>query len=161
MEVTGEDRREFPELTVLPGRRELEFRAWMRMVRFHLRMVRRVEQGFARHGISPAQFDVLATLQAGEGITQQDLARRLLVTKGNVCGLIDRMELAGWVERRADPDDRRANRLFLTEQGRERLAETLPDHHALIHEILGRFDDGQLQAFHELHARLEGDDPQV
>jgi DNA-binding MarR family transcriptional regulator len=82
-------------------------------------------------------------------------------SRRNVCGLIDRMEVAGWVERRADPDDRRANRLYLTQQGRERLVVTMPDHHALIHEILEPFDEDQLQAFHDLHARLEANDPQV
>ena len=55
------------------------------------------------HGMTLPQFDVLATLWHGEGITQQELASRLLVTKGNVVGLIDRLCTAGLVERRADP----------------------------------------------------------
>jgi DNA-binding MarR family transcriptional regulator len=81
---------------------------------------------------------------------QQELSERLLVTKGNVCGLIDRAEAAGWVERRADPDDRRANRIYLTQAGRERLTATLPDHHALVHEILDPLGSRKLQELHDM-----------
>jgi MarR family transcriptional regulator, organic hydroperoxide resistance regulator len=159
MSKAGGKDREFPKLTVLVDPRELEFRTWLQMVQFHARIGRRLDQIYARHGMSSAQFDVLGTLGSGEGITQQELARRLLVTKGNVCGLIDRMELAGWVERRADPEDRRANRLYLTEAGRKRLAESIPDHRALVREVLGRLDGGQMQTLHDLLGQLGEVDP--
>ena len=55
-------------------------------------MERRLEQALDGHGLSIAQFDILATLGFRQGITQQELAERLLVTKGNICGMIDRME---------------------------------------------------------------------
>jgi DNA-binding MarR family transcriptional regulator len=146
-------------LPVLAGPRELVPGTWLRLIRVHDRFGRLAERLFARHGLSSAQFDVLATLDHGEGITQQELAERLLVTKGNVCGLIDRMESAGMVERRPDPGDRRANRIYLTSQGRKRLAETAPDHRALVRETLGRLDREQLQTLHDLLGRLEADEP--
>ena len=74
-----------------------------------------MSQVFSRHGLTGPQFDVLATLHRGEGIMQQELAARMLVTKGNVTGVVDRMEALGWIERRPDPEDRRVNRLYLTE----------------------------------------------
>ena len=87
-------------------------------------------------------------------ITQSELAQRLLVTKGNVCGLIDRLEAAGLVVRRADPADRRANRLFLTPRGAALLAETLPTHLAIIQEILGGLRGSELQALRDQLERL-------
>ena len=84
--------------------------------------MRDLTEVLADHGVTLPQFDVLATLWHGEGITQQELAERLLVTKGNVVGLIDRLCGAGLIERRDDPADRRANRLHLTKAGRKRLA---------------------------------------
>ena len=135
------------KLPVLTDPRRLPLQAWVRLIRARERIGRRLERLFARHGLTTAQFDVLATLQQGDGITQQELSERLLVTKGNVCGLIDRAEAAGWVERRPDPEDRRANRLFLTESGCQRLAETLPDHHAVIEKLLGPLGPGKLQGF--------------
>ena len=80
---------------------------WLQMVRTFYRMQRRIEQSLGDHAITLPQFDVLATLNFGEGITQQELAERLLVTKGNVCGVLDRLETSGWVERRPDSLDRR------------------------------------------------------
>ncbi len=138
------------KLPILTDPRELPLQTWVRLIRGRERIGRRLEQLFARHGLTPAQFDVLATLQRGEGITQQELSERLLVTKGNVCGLIDRAEAAGWVERRPDPEDRRANRLYLTESGCQRLAETLPAHHAVIERILGQLGPGKLEELHNL-----------
>jgi MarR family transcriptional regulator, organic hydroperoxide resistance regulator len=73
-------------------------------------------------GLSIPQFDLLSTLTEREGLSQQELAERLYVTKGNVSGLLDRMVEAGLVERRAIPGDRRSNALHLTPKGRD-LAE--------------------------------------
>ncbi len=155
MSQSGRKPPEFPELTVLVGSGELPIWTWSRFLRFHAKVARRMEQIFAQRGVSSAQFDVLMTLQLGEGITQQNLAKRLLVTKGNVCGLIDRMETAGWVERRADPEDRRANRLYLTDEGRKRAAETLPDHRALVEETLGRLNEREVRTLYELLGKLD------
>ncbi len=158
MSESGGARSEFPALTILVGAAELPIQTWKRLIQFHDRVGRRLEQIFARHGISSAQFDVLMTLQSGEGITQQELAQRLLVTKGNVCGLIDRMETAGWVKRQADPEDRRANRLYLTGEGRDRIARTFPDYRAFVAETLGRLDEKQMRSFYDLLNQL---DPEV
>jgi DNA-binding MarR family transcriptional regulator len=74
-----------------------------------------------------AQFDVLAQLSTHEGISQQALSEKLFVTKGNVCGLIGRMEQHDLVERRPDPNDKRANLLFLTDKGRALAEKVMPE----------------------------------
>lgn len=107
------------------------------------------------HGMTLAQFDVLATLWTGEGITQQELAERLLVTKGNVVGLIDRVCRAKWVERRADPSDRRANRLYLTDQGRKRLSEVRPRVASHRTNLFGIFTGDELRQLYQFLRRLE------
>ncbi|WZO97660.1 MarR family transcriptional regulator [Isosphaeraceae bacterium EP7] len=107
------------------------------------------------HGLTPAQFDVLATLWHGEGITQQELAQRLLVTKGNVVGLIDRMTASAWVERRPDPEDRRANRLYLTDAGRTILAQAGPSQVGLVEQVFGTLNEAELGQFHAMLERLE------
>jgi len=119
------------------------------------RLERRLAQALAAHGVSLSQFDVLATLLHGEGITQQELAERLLVTKGNVVGLIDRVSAAGWVERRPDPEDRRANRLYLTEAGRNVVCGAFPGHAADVRKAFGRLTEAELRQMHELLERLD------
>jgi DNA-binding MarR family transcriptional regulator len=142
-------------LPVLLHPDELEVRTWVQLVRTMNRMERRLDQALELHGLSIAQFDILATLGFEQGITQQELAERLLVTKGNVCGMIDRMEAAGRVERRPDPEDRRVNRLFLTRRGRTLLARAAPQQQALAKKILSALEPAELQTLHDLLDRLD------
>lgn len=97
-------------------------RVWFRFIRLHRRAMNTVATELKTLGLSIPQFDLLSTLTEQEGLSQQELAQRLYVTKGNVSGLLDRMVEAGLVERRAIPGDRRSNALHLTPKGRD-LAE--------------------------------------
>ena len=101
----------------------------MRLARVFQKLDRLSAEHLRSTGLSVAQFDILAQLGGGEGMTQQELADRLLVTKGNVCQLLDRMEQRGLLERRQDG---RANRLFLTDMGRALREEVVPAHEATI-----------------------------
>ena len=67
-------------------------------------------------GLSRAQWQLLVHLSRHEGINQSGLAEILEIENITVGRLIDRMEEAGWVERRPDPDDRRARLLHTTEK---------------------------------------------
>ena len=77
-------------------------------------------------GITRAQWAVLARLDRFEGLKQSDLAEMLDLQPITLTRLLDRLCDSGLIERRADPTDRRAKRLFLTAAARpllERLAE--------------------------------------
>lgn len=63
-------------------------------------------------GLTGAQWRLLAAVVEEPGLNQGQLAERLEVEPITVCRLIDRMEQASLVERRADPTDRRARRLY-------------------------------------------------
>jgi len=76
-------------------------------------------------GVTNAQFDVIAQVGAGDGMTQNELAGRLLVTQGNVCQLLVGLENKGLVERRRAG---RSNRLYLTADGRELFERLVPEH---------------------------------
>lgn len=67
-------------------------------------------------GLTQPQWQALARLSQNQGMNQACLADLLEVQPITLARLIDRLEAAGWVERRPDPDDRRAQRLFLTAQ---------------------------------------------
>jgi DNA-binding MarR family transcriptional regulator len=103
--------------------------AWLRLVRVFQKVDRASSDSLRCRQLSPAQLDVLAKVGSSEGISQQELADALLVTKGNVCQLLDKMEGSGLLERRPDG---RVNRLFLTEQGRRMHDEVVPRHDALL-----------------------------
>jgi DNA-binding MarR family transcriptional regulator len=112
-----------------------------------------------QYNLSPAQLDVLAQVGRHEGLTQQDLADRLLVTKGNVCQLLGRMETAGLLVRRPEGG---ANHLFLTQRGRDLYAEVMPVHEALVADLLSPLSaEGQRDLISELRQldRTLGDAP--
>jgi MarR family transcriptional regulator, transcriptional regulator for hemolysin len=90
------------------------------LVRDVARMYRTLfDQKVKELGITRAQWSALATLSRHEqeGTIQSDLARELEVGKVTIGGLIDRLEINGIVERRADNDDRRIRRVFITQKG--------------------------------------------
>lgn len=127
--------------TVRSGRTPLL--TWLRLARVFQKVEHAAIDQLRGFGLSLAQFDVLTQIHAREGLTQQELADALLVTKGNVCQLLGRMEQTGLLERRQDG---RANRLALTSAGEALLAQALPAHQALIAEQLSALTpDEQVQ----------------
>jgi DNA-binding MarR family transcriptional regulator len=135
---------------------ELRLRTWVQLARTFYRVQRRIVVALAARDVTLPQFDVLATLRFGEGLTQQELAERLLVTKGNVCGVLDRLEALGWVERRPDPDDRRANRVYLTTVGRRKVETLLPEHDALVVKTFRVLPDAGVKSLRKLLEAVEG-----
>ncbi len=82
------------------------------------------DEFFRPFGLSGAQYNVLRILEgAGEPLPQQEIAKRLLVSRANVTGLIDKLESSGFVER-CSTKDRRVNLILLTERGFDFLEET-------------------------------------
>ena len=101
--------------------------------------MREARQRIARRWrLTLPQFDVLAELARADagGFTFVELSRLLLVTSGNLTGIVDRLQQQRLVERRPDSRDRRVIRVALTEKGRRVTDEVLPAHAADIEEIL-------------------------
>jgi DNA-binding MarR family transcriptional regulator len=78
-----------------------------------------VDRALKPLGITRSQWWVLAFLSRHDGMTQTSLANDLDLTKVAIGGLLDRMEASGYVERRSDPSDGRARRVYLTGAGKE------------------------------------------
>jgi MarR family transcriptional regulator for hemolysin len=88
------------------------------------RMLRTYADQRARQfGISRAQWVVLFRLDRSEGLKQSELAEILDLQPISLTRLLDRLAENGLIERRADPNDRRANRLYLTPAARPLLAQ--------------------------------------
>jgi DNA-binding MarR family transcriptional regulator len=119
-------------------------RTWFRFLRLHQRISARAGQEFRRIGLSIPQFDLLSSLSEREGVSQQELAERLYVTKGNVSGLIDRLEASGLVERRALPQDRRCHALYLTAEGQRLVRDGLALQERLVGATLGQLPVGDI-----------------
>lgn len=129
--------------------------ALMTLIRIFGRMTARGMLMAKRHGLTLSHLEVLLCLNLGEGISQQDLAERLLLTKGNICVIVQKMEAAGLIERRSDPDDQRFHRLYLSPSGREKLGTILPDHVAMTGRMLTGLTLAEQKTLHELLCRVD------
>ncbi|MDD2366115.1 MAG: MarR family transcriptional regulator [Desulfuromonadaceae bacterium] len=70
------------------------------------------------YDLTPPQFALLAFLWQQDGLTQVEISEKAQVDRSTVGGLIDRLEKSGLLERRHHPQDRRAYKIYLTEQGK-------------------------------------------
>jgi MarR family transcriptional regulator, transcriptional regulator for hemolysin len=121
------------------------------------RLLRRQFDARARSiGVSRAQWRVLIALARAEGINQVGLAERLDVETITVARMVDRLEEAGLVERRADPADRRAWRLFLTARAHPILAELQSVAVAVRGEMLAGLSAEEEAALQGVLLRLRG-----
>ena len=129
-------------------------RVWFRLIRIHTRSRMAVANRLRAFDLSVPQCDVLTTLTEAEGLSQQDLAERLYVTKGNISGLIDRLVANGLVERRSLAGDRRSHAIFLTDEGRELARRGIEAQKAFVSQTFGRVAPERLALFEELLVEL-------
>ena len=122
-------------------------RVWFRFLRLETRIRLEIGGRLKGIGLSVPQCDVLTTLTEQEGLSQQELAQRLYVTKGNISGLIDRLEAAGLVARRSLRGDRRSHAIFLTEAGRKSALDGIALQREFVQETIGRLPAERLALF--------------
>jgi DNA-binding MarR family transcriptional regulator len=96
-------------------------------------------------GLTRAQCRILARIARSEGINQAGLADLLEVRPMTLVRQIDRMEEAGWIERRPDPTDRRARRLFLTAKARPILGRIMDVANETRDEALARLKPAEVE----------------
>jgi MarR family transcriptional regulator, transcriptional regulator for hemolysin len=73
-------------------------------------------------GLTRAQWSVLVHLLRNDGVQQKTLAQLMEITPITLARHLDRLEVEAWIERRDDPDDRRAKRVFLNPKGKAVMA---------------------------------------
>jgi DNA-binding MarR family transcriptional regulator len=100
-----------------------------------------IDQRAKTRGTTRAQWIVLFRLRQQEGLSQVDLADVLELQPISLVRLLDRLVEHGLVERRHDPKDRRANRLFLTEAGRKLVGDLDGLRDAIARDVLKDLPD--------------------
>ncbi|MGH7295959.1 MAG: MarR family winged helix-turn-helix transcriptional regulator [Polyangiaceae bacterium] len=126
---------------------------WVRLLESHNLMLSQVRRRLAADSTMP-RFDLLANLEREDGQTLAALSRHMLVTAGNLTGLVDRAERDGVVERRADPADRRLSRVFLTGKGKDLVQSLIPVHTSHVSELLSSLDASERRELRRLLGKL-------
>ena len=129
--------------------------AFKQLIITFLKLQRQLEDVLDPHGLVLSQFEALCKIEAVPGMIQQELVSHLLVTKGNVGALLDRLESMGLVARRPDPADRRANRLHLTPTGAATVCRIRTEHRAFIDASFKDLDPEQCEQLQRLLKAIE------
>lgn len=133
---------ETAKLALMTGKpSETVVRAWARLMKAHKLALASVERALKAAGLPPlGWYDVLLELEraGGEGLRPFELERAMLLAQYNLSRLIDRIEAAGYVERRPCPDDRRGQTIAVTERGKAVRRKMWPVYARAIEEALGK-----------------------
>lgn len=105
---------------------------------------------FKKHQLTPTQFSVLETLYSKGDLRIQDLIDSILATSGNMTVVIRNMVRDGWITRETDPEDRRAYLVSITDAGRQKIEEALPDHIKNIQRLMQVFNSNEQAELQEL-----------
>ena len=113
----------------------------------------------ARHvrqlNLTPAQFDIIVTLGNTPGMPFSQIAKKTLITKGTLTGIIDRLEAKGLVRREVPAGDRRSFRAVLTAAGEALFSEVFPAHVAYLRRAFAGANPGELEQLTRLLRQLQ------
>jgi MarR family 2-MHQ and catechol resistance regulon transcriptional repressor len=107
-------------------------------------------------GLTPAQFDIVATLGNTAGMTTRELGERTLITKGTLTGVVDRLVDKKLVRRSALPSDGRCQIVQLTAQGKKLFARIFPAHLAHMECAFAQLSQKELNGITGSLSRLRG-----
>ena len=116
-----------------------ELRLWLRLLTCTTLIEGEIRKKLRdRFAVTLPRFDLMAQLdRAPDGMTLSDLSRRMMVSNGNVTGLVERLVDSGHVVRRASKTDRRSQVVSLTALGRAEFRAMAAEHETWIADLFG------------------------
>ncbi|MDP9089220.1 MAG: MarR family transcriptional regulator [Pseudomonadota bacterium] len=131
-------------------------RLWLRLLTCTHLIETHVRKGLAaQFKTTLPRFDLMSQLErAPEGLQMGELSRRMLVTGGNVTGIVDQLERSGLIIRTEDPADRRAYLVKLTKEGRRLFAQMAAEHASWIVKLFSGIPKREQRALQESLSRL-------
>ena len=112
-----------------------EVMLWVRLAMTFNVLYHEIKTELSKEKLTVPQLDIISCLDRSKGLPLSELAERLLVTGGNITGIIDRLERNGYVYRERDKKDRRIVRALLTEKGFDLYKSFLPRYKEVMRKI--------------------------
>ncbi|HEY6752482.1 MAG TPA: MarR family transcriptional regulator [Rubellimicrobium sp.] len=127
-------------------------RLWLRALSFTSMVEQRVRSRLhADFDITLPRFDLMAALyDASEGLSMGEVSRRLMVSNGNVTGIVERLAREGLVWRWRNPDDRRSQLVRLSDSGRVTFEEMAEAHEDWIASMLSGLNEEEVEQLKHL-----------
>jgi DNA-binding MarR family transcriptional regulator len=129
---------------------QLALSVWLRLLKARSLLLKELRPRIP-DGLTVPQFDALAQLERRpDGMTAGELTRELLVTAGNVTGIVARLAARGLLERRSVPEDRRTVALRLTPRGKALMRRAIPRHRRDVRALLAGVPRADLERLRDL-----------
>lgn len=132
---------------------------YMRSIRLLAQCYHAFEQISAVHvrtlDLTPAQFDIIATLGNTPGMSFKELGEKTLITKGTLTGVVDRLEAKGMVRRVIKQEDRRSMIVQLTEKGEAEFERIFAPHVQFCKQPFLNYGDDDFSALERELAKLK------
>lgn len=140
-----------------PADHEAELRLWLRLLTCTTLIEGEIRSRLRdTFDVTLPRFDLMAQLdKAPGGMTLGELSQRMMVSAGNVTGLAERLEALGMLERRAAPNDRRAQIVSLTAEGRRTFRAMARTHENWIAEIFADLTADEIETLMTLLAKTK------
>jgi len=123
---------------------------WVRYVRTFSRIYGEIVHSLRETDITAPQLDILVCLHRGGSLPLNEIAKRLLLSGGNVTGVVDRLERDGFVKRIRSTEDRRIVNIAITEQGIRTVKQVLPIYDRKINAIFSGLTVKERKTFRRL-----------
>jgi len=134
-----------------------ELRLWLRFLSCNVLIEGNIRRRLRdKFDMTLPRFDLLAQLdKASAGMKLGELSRRLMVSNGNVTGLVERLVAQGLVDRQVAANDRRSHLVKLTAEGRRTFRAMAAAHEIWIAEIFGELTAGERATLMQLLAKVK------
>ena len=141
-----------------PSHHESEVRLWLRLLTCANLIESEIRSKLReRFDITLPRFDLMAQLdKAPDGMTLSDVSRRMMVSNGNVTGLVERLVESGHLDRRTSETDRRVQVIRLTRSGRAEFRKMAAEHQTWISDMFGDLSPKDVRELMRLLARTKG-----
>jgi DNA-binding MarR family transcriptional regulator len=144
--------------TELPDDHRDEIRLWLRLLTCTTLIEGEVRSRLReRFDVTLPRFDLMAQLdKVPEGMTLSDVSKRMMVSNGNVTGLVERLVESGHLDRRTSESDRRVQVIRLTKAGRAEFRKMAAEHELWISDIFGDLTPKDVRELMRLLAKTKG-----
>jgi len=142
----------------LPEDHADELRLWLRLLTCTTLIEGEVRSRLrARFDVTLPRFDLMAQLdKAPDGMTLSDVSKRMMVSNGNVTGLVERLVVSGHLDRRTSLTDRRVQMIRLTKLGRAEFRKMAAEHESWIADMFAELSPKDVRELMRLLAKTKG-----
>ena len=110
----------------------------------------KLKKRLSPYGLTPIQSLILAALWGEDCFSASEIGKRLTLDPATLSGIIDRMISGGWIGKISDPEDKRINRIFLTEKSKDLQSEILTERNQANEEVLEQMNIEEKMLFKRL-----------